>query len=325
MDYEINLTLLNSKLSDFEQLKNDVDKIYNNFDSSYINTMNSSELSSIKSNISQSITRLKNSYTNSSNWLNNYIKDLTALEDSLSSFQATGLTEILEFKGEFNNIFSKVTIPALIAKKTITTDEDTNMQFTIGEGGEFVVDESKGIYGYFVSSIDGKKHIIYNQSQISGWSGDCNRAALASIVSAYEANSWDAVNLAKKCPNGLGYKSKVTNDYLANFGLSADVKDINGSYDSVKNNIIKSLSSGDYVMFDLPDPHVKGQSGQTWTSTRHWLAILDIKKTGSGPNDYSIFISDSGRRGRAGWYSINEFSGQRIQNFTTVTNTMKKE
>ena len=45
----------------------------------------------------------------------------------------------------------------------------------------------------------------------------------------------------------------------------------------------------------------------------------------NGPNDYAIFISDSGHKGSAtnhglgaGWYSLDEFSGQKIANFTTV-------
>ena len=79
-------------------------------------------------------------------------------------------------------------------------------------------------------------------------------------------------------------------------------------------------------MFDLSQPNVHGQSGQQWTSARHWVSVLDIKRTGEGENDYAIFVSDSGHGGSTadhglgtGWYSIDEFSGQRIANFTTVS------
>lgn len=330
MDYEINITSLNSKLSDLEKLKNDVDNIYNIFNSSYINTMNSSELSSIKSNISQSITRLKNSYVNSINWLNNYINDLNTLEDSLANFNATNINEILEFKGEFVNIFSKVTIPALRVKGKISTNEEVNAQYNIGHGGVFVPDNSKGVYGSIVSSLDGKRHVVFRQSQIAGWGQNCNRAAAASIASAFTYNPWDAVNAANNISNGIGYKSQATDKYFSQFGLSATVKNVGGSYDSIKNNLISTLSRGSYAMFDLSEPNVKGQSGQEWTSTRHWLSVLDIKKTGNGPNDYAIFVSDSGHKGSTvdhglgtGWYNINEFSGQRIQNYTTVTRTIR--
>lgn len=195
-----------------------------------------------------------------------------------------------------------------------------------GSGGEFVSDSSYGVYGYIQSSIDGKTHTVYNQSQISGWSGDCNRAAAASIASAYASYSGEAVDIAQGSQNGIGYISDVTNNYFSNFGLTASVNNIQGSYDSVKSDIVSTLSNGDYVMFDLSQPNVYGASGQKWTSQRHWVSILDIKSTGPGDNDYAIFVSDSGHGGSAvdhglgtGWYSLDEFSGQRISTYTTVS------
>ena len=51
--------------------------------------------------------------------------------------------------------------------------------------------------------------------------------------------------------------------------------------------------------------------------------LLDIKKVG---NDYAVFVSDSGHRGSTkdygygtGWYSINEFTGQKIASYTVVS------
>ena len=201
----------------------------------------------------------------------------------------------------------------------------------IGEGGKFVLDDSKGVYWYIISSIDGKKHVVFRQSQISGWATNCNRAAAASIASAFVDNPWDAVAIAKKSAGGLGSNNKVTNDYFSQFGLSANVTKVNGSYDKIKNDLVENLKKGNYVMFDLSRPNVRGKSGQKWTSTRHWVSILDIKKTGNGPNDYAIFVSDSGHKGSAtdhglgtGWYSIDEFSGQKIASYTVVSDTRRK-
>jgi len=191
-------------------------------------------------------------------------------------------------------------------------------------GGTFVADTNGGTaYGHIESSIDGKTHTIYNQMNV-GWPGDCNRAAAASIASAFAKDVMQPVNVAKGCSNGIGYNSAVTNQYFSNFGLTANVNKINGKYDTVKDDIVKTLSNGDYVMFDLSDPGVRGASGQTWSGTRHWLALLDIKKTDNG---YAVFVSDSGHGGSvadrsglgAGWYSIDEFSGKNIESYTTVS------
>lgn len=204
-----------------------------------------------------------------------------------------------------------------------STNSSTPSGTVSGTGGNFTTDTTYGVYGTMVSSIDGKKHTIYNQGQIAGWGSDCNRAAAASIASAYASYEGEAVDVAKPSPAGIGYISDVTNNYFSHFGLTASVNSIQGSYDTIKNDIVSNLSRGNYVMFDLSQPNVYGASGQKWTSSRHWLAILDIKKVG---NDYAIFVSDSGHGGSvadhglgAGWYSLDEFSGKQIANFTVIS------
>ena len=191
--------------------------------------------------------------------------------------------------------------------------------------GEFVVDKSKGIYGHIESSIDGKTHTVFNQFQIQGWRGDCNRAAAASIASAFVSNPEEAVEIAKQSSDGIGYDSEVTNAYFNQFGLTANVSSVQGSYDSIKNDIVSNLQDGKYVMFDLSQPLVVGKSGQLWAFRRHWVSVLDLKQTENG--DYAIFISDSGHGAStkdhgmgAGWYSLDEFTGKNISNFTTISN-----
>ena len=229
----------------------------------------------------------------------------------------------------------KMTATSLTGNATDTgaasTTTDTSTQATpttSTTGGKFVALDKKGVYGYIVSAMDGKQHTVFNQSQISGWGSMCNRAAAASIASGFTDDN-NAVAAAKKASGGIGYNNKATNGYFNQFGLSANVRDINGSYDKVKNDIVTNLSQGNYIMFDLSQPNVKGQSGQKWTSTRHWLSLLDIKKTNTG-SGYAVFVSDSGHRGStkdyglgAGWYDLNEFSGQKIAHFTTISNTRK--
>lgn len=204
-----------------------------------------------------------------------------------------------------------------------TTSETTTTTAITTEGGSFIADKQRGLYGHMTTSINGNTHMIYKQSQIAGWSGDCNRAAASSIASGFASSQWEAVEIAKKAANGIGYKSDVTNEYFSNFGLQADVKKVNGKYDTVKNDIVTNLSQGNYVMFDLDKPTV-GESGQRWTFKRHWVSVLDMKQTSDG--SYAIFISDSGHAASTvdhglgtGWYSLDEFDGKTIANFTTIS------
>ena len=228
----------------------------------------------------------------------------------------------------------KIDVAKLFTPEVTTEAPTEDSLFTqmVGEGGQYIDDPSNGISGYIVSSLDGKRHIIYRQSQIDGWRTNCNRAAAASIASAFTNNAWDAVKVADQVGNGIGYVDGATQRYFSKFGLSATVRSVNGSYDKIKNDLLSNVSKGNYVMFDLDDAHVKGKSGQEWTSTRHWLAVLDVKKTGSGPNDYAIFVSDSGHSGSRkdyygygkGWYRLDEFSGLKVANFTTIKDTRRK-
>ena len=229
----------------------------------------------------------------------------------------------------------KISISDLFAAEEPSTEVVSDEEFSqiVSQGGgQYVENVSKGISGYIVSSLDGKRHIIFRQSQISGWGTNCNRAAAASIASAFTNNPWDAVKIADQVGNGIGYSARASQNYFSRFGLTANVKSVRGSYDRIKDELLYNVKKGNYVMFDLDDSHVKGRSGQVWTSTRHWLAVLDVKKVGNGPNDYAIFISDSGHSGSRkdyygygkGWYRLDEFSGLKVANFTTISDTRRK-
>lgn len=209
---------------------------------------------------------------------------------------------------------------------TSSTTTSDAIKGVTAEGGEFVSEDKRAVYGHITASKDGKTYTVYKQSQIEGWARDCNRAAASSIASAYAKYDGEAVDIAKKSDNGLGYNNKVTNEYFNKFGLQATVDVVNGKYDSKREELVTALKNGNSVMFDLSRPQVRGQSGQKWSGTRHWVSVLDIKKTGNGPEDYAIFVSDSAHNGSVtnhglgtGWYSINEFNGQQIANFTTVS------
>lgn len=181
--------------------------------------------------------------------------------------------------------------------------------------GQFIQNGENGILGYIISGADGLKHFVFNQGQL-GWSNDCNRAALLSIVSGYTDNPLDAYNYAKASADGLGYNENVTNRFLEKFGLQASVRSMKGGdYDSIKGDLLSSLNDGKQVMFHLSGRNAYGKSGQQWTTSMHWLSVLDKRE---GANGTEIFISDSGHGG-SGWYNIDEFDNLGVDYLTTVS------
>ena len=119
MDYDILIEKISSSSNELETYKTNAEDIYNEFNSSYLGTINDKELSKITSNIKPTVERIKNGVSNSNSWLKNYISELSALEDSLASF-SNNLTAPTEFTSEFVDMFGKRTMPI------IKTDGDTH-------------------------------------------------------------------------------------------------------------------------------------------------------------------------------------------------------
>ncbi len=113
MDYEIQLGTLSNKSSEIETLKTESENIYNQFQSSYINQLNDVDLLRLKASFREPMNRLKKGHTNANTWYKNYVKELTELEDSLASFTAANLKTPTEFKGEFIDLFGKITMPII--------------------------------------------------------------------------------------------------------------------------------------------------------------------------------------------------------------------
>ena len=152
MDYEINLGTLDSKSSDLEELKTGGEDIYNEFNSCYLSTMDCSELSSLKSGLKQPVERIKKGYTNSNTWYQKYLKELKSLEDSLASFSASGITSPTEFKGEFVDMFGKVTMP--IIKTGGDIHANASAATKIKNDGTLIVSEQSGYVFPFAKGVD---------------------------------------------------------------------------------------------------------------------------------------------------------------------------
>ncbi len=134
MDYEINIDSLDSKKNELEEMKNNISDIHNSLTSGYLNTISNSDISELISKIKTLSERLKNGYSNSSIWLNNYLKELKELESNLSNFSVDSIEEPKPFTGEFADIFSKVTIPKLKSDYKEPDNEKLEEKVTSGLG-----------------------------------------------------------------------------------------------------------------------------------------------------------------------------------------------
>ena len=107
MDYQIELSTLESKQSELESLKIKAEDIFNEFNSGYLNQLSGTEISSLSAKVKQPVERLKKGFTNSNNWYKKYVKELNALEESLSSFSGTSMETPKVFSAKFEDLFSK--------------------------------------------------------------------------------------------------------------------------------------------------------------------------------------------------------------------------
>ena len=183
MDYDINLDSLKQKSSSFQELNNEIIALKSSFSGSYLSTISSSDINSIINSISSSFNRLVTAFNNCEQWLQNYCQDLETLENNLANFSNQNTPTLLEFKGEFVNIFSKKTIPTL---KT-GGDKSTLIQ-TINE---------------IATTIEGdtNQSKIYNYFSSLGF----NNAAICGILANIEYES--------------GFKSTVVGDKGTSYGI----------------------------------------------------------------------------------------------------------
>ena len=113
MDYIINLDKIKTSSNQLTQTKGKIETLYNNYTSSYLSSLSSTEISSQIRQTTKTIERLKKGVINSDTWLKKYYNEVNEVENKISSFQTSDVTSPQEFKGEFIDIFSKVTIPAI--------------------------------------------------------------------------------------------------------------------------------------------------------------------------------------------------------------------
>ena len=270
MDYEINLGTLDSKSSDLEELKTGGEDIYNEFNSCYLSTMDCSELSSLKSGLKQPVERIKKGYTNSNTWYQKYLKELKSLEDSLASFSASGITSPTEFKGEFVDMFGKVTMPIIKTGGDIHANAEMGKVKLSGNTTKDQVYNYLSSQGFNDAAICG---IMANIEHESGFRTD----ALGDGGTSYGICQWhnSRWNNLKNFCNNNGYDWKSLEGQLAYL-----VHELKTNYQGVYNTLmnVPNTSQGAYdaaykwtTDFEIPsNRYERGKQRGSTASSSYW-------------------------------------------------------
>jgi len=289
MDYKIVLSTLESKSSDLENLKSSAEDIYNEFNSCYLSSMNCSELSGIKSGLKQPIERLKKGYTNSNTWYTKYIKELSTLEDSLASFSGSGLTAPTEFKGEFVDMFGKVTMPIIKTGGDIhanatgyRSNEETvftvDVPSSVNQAGYTVTCYGEG--GWYLGGGDTPTGVASGTKQKSvheAWLAD--GARYKNGIAVMKVNGVDHYLIATSSTFGKVGDS-VTVNFANGDSIPCIIADAKSSHDSNYTKYGHSRSNGSVNILEFEvDRHKYRSSGNPTTSKwgLEWDSSSDVK------------------------------------------------
>ena len=145
MDYLIDLNQLETDKTKFDSLKTKVSTINEEFNNSSLCKTTSSDISKVINNIKKGTSRLEKGYNNSATWLESYVSELNEIESNLASFSTKNIKSPIEFKGQFEDIFGKVTMPLLKTNATTTTLKDDSLE---AKRAEFIgdVDDTSRYY-----------------------------------------------------------------------------------------------------------------------------------------------------------------------------------
>ncbi len=171
MNYEIQLSSLESKSSEFENLKTSVDSFVRDINQ-VVRSLEKTELGNSYNKLNQSIERLKNGYDKCDEWLNSYIRDLKTLESSLAELKGKTIEAPTEFQGEFIDMFGKKIMSRLKtgADQYANRAEELRLAAGLTESDSWFFDEQNYVdamvakankyYGTDVSSsITGARHL----------------------------------------------------------------------------------------------------------------------------------------------------------------------
>ena len=189
-DYDIEIGTLETKKGTLNEMKSNVDQIKNSYESTSIKEAKEG-YNNVASKITSNMSRLTNGYNNSDSWLSGYLTDLNALEANLASFTSDTLTKPIEFKGTFEDIFGKVTMPAIKTGGDPNCNESLGPKETTGEivlNGS-IIDTSKPVTigEKYNLSDDDLAHLAYVAYREQG-SVEGAKLELSLMCNLYEKN-----------------------------------------------------------------------------------------------------------------------------------------
>ena len=249
-DFIIDLDTISTSATTLDSMKGTIDTTFESYSGSTLKT-SSEGVSNVSSKIETNMDRLKNGYNNSCTWLNDYNSELTALESGLAAFSSETLTEPIEFKGQFEDIFGKVTMPA------IKTSGDPNCNEKLGPS-------SSGVISYTVGKVPEAGVEAANIARLD--SGTGGRATLLDI-------QVDGVS--------LGQDGSITIKKGQTVKLTVKFPDeIEGVQTCKRTNFDGASNWRNYVTQDNY-PFVNRNDSSTFVDTREYDWIITGNQTGS--------------------------------------------
>ena len=227
MDYDINVPTLEGKTGEFEKLKSKVNNLTETI--SDLSSGLVGEISSLKSKIDEESKRITKGYDNCDTWFKDYLKDLSALEDSLASFSCEGLDAPKEFKGEFIDLFGKKVIP------TLKNDGDKEVNLELG-GLKTTLDDALA-WAEETAADD-----THGYSQDTRW-GNPNYDCSSFVISAWKAA-------------GVDVNATYTGDMKAGFLATGQFEWIPGPVDP------SGLKPGDILLNEVSHTEMYYGNGQ---------------------------------------------------------------
>ena len=271
-DFDIKVGALNGKKSTFDGMSSKASTIESEYQGTTIKNAKSA-YSNVATKITQNMERLKKGYENSDTWFGSYLSELEALEASLASFSSAGLTTPIEFKGAFEDIFGKITMPCLK-----TGAESTTITFDPGKVVSYEL-----VHDYWVSKNGIKyEYYIYVPTYENGYTGK-------NPVMVYEhgGSSWDTgrgnfgTGIFEAINSGARPKGIVGGLYIKNFGDGRTSQDINEFVD--------------YMV-----EKYNGDTNRLSIAGQSYGAITAYKVINENPGKYAACVPISG------WGSVNE-------------------
>lgn len=184
------------------------------------------------------------------------------------------------------------------------------------------------------SSITGKVFTVYKQNcNYPGYpetgklftgsdGGQCNRAAMCSIISGYfNGSAGELVSSFVETYISMGGTSAPAIERMfKRYGLNCSGTWYKSRQTITKDQVYNTLvNKKGYILFRVKNGDgVYGKSGTRWTGGEHWMAIIDYSEAGymyisnsgnwSHTGDKLNNTRTSGKSGPSGWYPVDEFS-----------------